>query len=149
MGTKRNPGKYDCYDRAQPDEPMFILLGRDRMAGQLVSMWVTGAELRLSTMIEEAKTKGATQADIETNEGFLWEYEKIQEAKRCATAMQEHCAALGKVPMRWNAKPPVLNVTCDVTKEEVGVCLGGLSKFDHTDAKSIIERMARALRILP
>ncbi|HAW11807.1 MAG TPA: aspartate decarboxylase, partial [Chloroflexi bacterium] len=29
MGTKNNPGKFDCYDDAHPDEPMFVLLGRD------------------------------------------------------------------------------------------------------------------------
>ena len=39
MGTKNNPGKFDCYENAEPDEPMFVLLGRDRLAGHLVSIW--------------------------------------------------------------------------------------------------------------
>jgi len=39
MGTKNNPGAYDCYENADPDEPMFILLGRDRMAPELVRKW--------------------------------------------------------------------------------------------------------------
>lgn len=39
MGTKNNPGKFDCYANAHPDEPMFILLGRDPMAPQLVDTW--------------------------------------------------------------------------------------------------------------
>ena len=39
MGTKNNPGKFDCYANAEPDEPMFVLLGRDRLAGHLVSIW--------------------------------------------------------------------------------------------------------------
>lgn len=30
MGTKNNPGEFDCYANAAPDEPMFILLGRDQ-----------------------------------------------------------------------------------------------------------------------
>lgn len=29
MGTKDNPGKFDCYTNALPDEPMFVLLARD------------------------------------------------------------------------------------------------------------------------
>lgn len=40
MGTKNNPGKYDCYDNAEPDEPMFVLLARDRFAPALVEAWV-------------------------------------------------------------------------------------------------------------
>jgi hypothetical protein len=39
MGTKRNPGSYDCYENAHPDEPMFVLLGRDRDAPGLVMAW--------------------------------------------------------------------------------------------------------------
>ncbi len=39
MGTKNNPGKFDCYANAEPDEPMFILLGRDRYAPTLVWLW--------------------------------------------------------------------------------------------------------------
>lgn len=39
MGTKINPGKYDCYALAEPDEPMFTLLARDRDAAMIVKMW--------------------------------------------------------------------------------------------------------------
>lgn len=39
MGTKNNPGNYDCYANADPDEPMFILLGRDALAPSLVDIW--------------------------------------------------------------------------------------------------------------
>ncbi len=39
MGTKNNPGKFDCYANAELDEPMFVLLGRDRLASHLVSIW--------------------------------------------------------------------------------------------------------------
>jgi hypothetical protein len=39
MGTKNNPGKYDCYANAAPDEPMFVLLGRDPCAPILVQLW--------------------------------------------------------------------------------------------------------------
>jgi hypothetical protein len=39
MGTKNNPGEFDCYANAEPDEPMFVLLGRDRHAPDLVEEW--------------------------------------------------------------------------------------------------------------
>ncbi len=39
MGTKNNPGQFDCYASAEPDEPMFVLLGRDRHAAGLVKLW--------------------------------------------------------------------------------------------------------------
>jgi hypothetical protein len=39
MGTKNKPGKYDCYDNLDPDEPYFVLMGRDKHAPLLVRMW--------------------------------------------------------------------------------------------------------------
>jgi len=39
MGTKNNPGEFDCYENAEPDEPMFILLARDPLAPLLVELW--------------------------------------------------------------------------------------------------------------
>src|ERR1700689_1749851 len=39
MGTKNNPGAFDCYANAEPDEPMFVLLGRDKHAPALVWLW--------------------------------------------------------------------------------------------------------------
>lgn len=39
MSTKNNPGPFDCYANAEPDEPMFVLLGRDKHAPLLVHLW--------------------------------------------------------------------------------------------------------------
>ena len=39
MGTKNNPGLYDCYAKAEPDEPIFVLLGRDPAAWIVVRIW--------------------------------------------------------------------------------------------------------------
>ncbi len=41
MGTKLKPGKFDCYDKAEQDEPMFVLLARDPLAPVLVRIWAT------------------------------------------------------------------------------------------------------------
>ena len=45
MGTKNNPGAFDCYDAAAPDEPMFVLLARDKHAPTLVWLWSILREL--------------------------------------------------------------------------------------------------------
>lgn len=65
MGTKNNPGKYDCYHNAHPDEPMFVLLARDPMAPVLVRLW---ADLR-------AHSAGNPS--------------KVAEARACAVAMEK------------------------------------------------------------
>lgn len=52
MGTKLNPGKFDCYDKAEPDEPMFVLLARDPLAPILVQLWADLSEGNLSKVFE-------------------------------------------------------------------------------------------------
>ncbi len=41
MGTKNQPGEHDCYTKAEQDEPMFVLLARDKHAPALVWLWAT------------------------------------------------------------------------------------------------------------
>jgi hypothetical protein len=45
MATKNKPGNFNCYANAEPDEPMFVLLGRDRHAPTLVWLWAVLREL--------------------------------------------------------------------------------------------------------
>lgn len=74
MGTKNNPAPYDCYANAHPDEPMFVLLGRDAWAAELVRLWAAKRE-----------SAGDNPA-------------MIAEARACADAMEAWCRSLGKVP---------------------------------------------------
>lgn len=69
MGTKNSPGRYDCYAKAEPDEPMFTLLARDERAPLLVEIWALMSEAR-----------GTDPA-------------KVAEARACAQAMREWFAA--------------------------------------------------------
>ena len=39
MGTKNNPGEFDCYENAEPDEPIFVLSARDPSAPLIVRQW--------------------------------------------------------------------------------------------------------------
>lgn len=48
MGTKNSPGEFDCYANADPDEPMFILLGRDNDAPNLVRAWACKRALAIT-----------------------------------------------------------------------------------------------------
>lgn len=56
MGTKNNPGPYDCLAKAEPDEPMFVLLARDPLAPILVRLWadLAGRGLAKGEKREEA-----------------------------------------------------------------------------------------------
>lgn len=70
MGTKLNPGEFDCYANALPDEPMFVLLARDALAPDVVRQW--------AALIEHAINRGMKpETDIA----------KVKEARTCADAM--------------------------------------------------------------
>ncbi len=76
MGTKNNPGAFDCYANAKPDEPIFVLLGRDHHAAALVRLWAL-----------------ARQSDGEDEA-------KVAEAFNCADQMDAWARSLGKDPIR-------------------------------------------------
>ncbi len=39
MATKNNPSEYDCYQNAEPDEPIFVLVARDITAPDTIRDW--------------------------------------------------------------------------------------------------------------
>ena len=72
MATKNNPGPHSCYDKADPDEPLFTLLGRDPCAPFVVIFWC-----KMRALL------GKDPAQIE-------------EAGACAEAMRDWAMKLGK-----------------------------------------------------
>lgn len=74
MGTKNNPGTFDCYANAEPDEPMFVLLGRDPHAHYAVRQWAFARK----AMIENG---AKPQSDMAM----------VDEAIECAEAMERYC----------------------------------------------------------
>lgn len=72
MGTKNNPGSFDCYVAARPDEPMFVLLGRDPCASWVVTLWV---KLRLALDPDDPK---------------------VDEARNCAKELERYAREMGK-----------------------------------------------------
>lgn len=75
MGTRNNPGRFDCASRAEPDEPTFTLLGRDPAASVVVRVW---HDIR--------RDLGRTESEV------------LDEAMECARAMAEWSEELGKDP---------------------------------------------------
>lgn len=105
MGTKTEPGKFDCYGVALPTEPLFILLGRDKLAPGLVRAW---ADER-----EDAVARGeAPESDRE----------KINEARACASRME---AWRHENDGAWRSQNPELPFGPVAPCETGEPCIGG------------------------
>ncbi len=89
MSTKNNPGPFDCYAKAAPDEPMFVLLARDPLAPDLVREWTKLRAAEVRTAIEGASA--IEQWRFATDK--IWHLnrddQKIYEALECARAMEK------------------------------------------------------------
>lgn len=88
MGTKNNPGTYDCYAAAEPDEPLFTLLARDPTAPWLVAAW---RQLRAGKYEEAAiLMAGANEALKKSKKKLLtFDSPKLVEAVQCVKDMED------------------------------------------------------------
>lgn len=84
MGSKLDPGSFDCHDAALPDEEQFTLLARDPLAPFLVSIWASmrtgdfeAAETQFKIMQIRLGRKYAAEPDVD----------KAFEARDCAMRM--------------------------------------------------------------
>ena len=75
MGTKNDPGEYDCYENAEPDEPMFVLLARDPHAPPIVRAWADYYESEGLEGFDEKPSEDRTR--------------KAAEARACAESMEQ------------------------------------------------------------
>ncbi len=73
MGTKNNPGEFDCYANAEPDEPVFVLLGRDASASGLVKRWA-----------------GIREDLIRIGVKPIEDIDMVKEARKCAMEMDAY-----------------------------------------------------------
>lgn len=85
MGTKNKPGDFDCYATAEPDEPMFILLGRDPCACLVVAFWV---KLRQTLNPDDPKIDNA-RVCVRELEAYAREHGKTTELAAALDAMQK------------------------------------------------------------
>jgi hypothetical protein len=86
MATKANPGRYDCYANAEPDEPLFTLLARDPTAEFFVAAW---AAVRAGDLEEAQKLMVDAKIALQKAGKPLLPYDspKLVEAQECAKAM--------------------------------------------------------------
>lgn len=73
MSSKNNPGLYDCYANADPDEEMFVLLARDRHASALVQLWawMRDKEGEPAEVVEEARAAAEIMAQQARERGKI------------------------------------------------------------------------------
>lgn len=76
--VKSSPGVYDCHSKANEDEPMFVLLGRDPTAAIIVRIWT---KLRCRIM------KNITTEELD----------QLQDAIECADEMEKYAIKEGKI----------------------------------------------------
>lgn len=111
MGTKDNPGDFDCYAKAAPDEPLFTLLARDPLAPAVVEAW---ADARHT----DALMRG-NLAD-----------QKVIEAYQCAASMRQW--RIAKKGRTTHERPAMNNESQKLeplNTREVAAHLYRLSKF--------------------
>ena len=87
MSTRNNPSKYDAYTSADPDEPMFVLLGRDPIAPFLVGWWA-GLKSTLDPEADEAKLKEALEV-AHAMDAWLLKLNREDKLKLRTAVMQE------------------------------------------------------------
>ncbi len=100
MGTKRNPGLYDCHHAADPDEPIFTLRGKDPTSATIVRAWVV--------LREHLADKGVIERDEN----------QVNEALSLASQLEQYARHLGKEeaidflreldPLGTSDEPPLL-----------------------------------------
>lgn len=105
MSTKLNPGTFDCYANALPDEPMFVLLARDPVASSVVLEWI---DWRNSIV---AQSKEPTD-----REAAKW-----AEADACITAMRawrtpENLARVEAAKSATDRPAPLSTILTDAAK---------------------------------
>lgn len=87
MGTKQKPSRFDCYANAMPDEPIFVLLGRDVEAPSVIEYWADRRWRRLK------------RTNINANDQAM-----IDEANEIAQAMRDWRASHS--PEAWRTYVP-------------------------------------------
>ncbi len=86
MATKSNPGKYDCYAKADMDEPIFTLRAKDPLASFFVAAWVAVMAGDLATAY--SRMEDASIALSVSGKGCLpYTDEKSVEAQQCSKSM--------------------------------------------------------------
>lgn len=74
MGTKQNPGEFDCLDKIYDDEPFFVIRAKDPVAERVIRYWVY---LRIEKWIRENPGRNRDEIPVEYQR-------KLEEADQCS-----------------------------------------------------------------
>ena len=69
MSTKSNPTIFDCYANAAPDEPIFVILARDKSAPVIVRAW---ANERIALGLNKSYDQQITEAIKCAHAMYVW-----------------------------------------------------------------------------
>ena len=85
MGTKANPGEFDCYAKALPDEPIFTITARDPEFYYFVNKWAEQRENAVMCgdrpfsdmrMVQEARALATYGRDWRRNNNGKWRQQR-------------------------------------------------------------------------
>lgn len=94
MANKTHPGMFRCYEAALPDEPMFVLLGRDPAAPATIEFWAN-----------ERNRLGKT-TDDDDNARIGAALREAEEMRGWRTKIMDHATETGEPPA-WRLPRPI------------------------------------------
>lgn len=95
MSTKQNPGKFDCYENALPDEPYFVLLARDPQAPKLIEAWARDRRSRVMNR-EAPESDSAMVAEAEDCARQMRQWREANQGRWRLPSRFEYLVWLGK-----------------------------------------------------
>lgn len=88
MGTKNNPGEFDCYADLDPDEPHFVLRATDPQAPALLRKWASDRDAKLPDRIRYLGGDSRGTWEQPDADYVARQQAKIAEARYCAAQME-------------------------------------------------------------
>lgn len=76
MGTKKDPGPFDCYTTAEADEPIFTLKASDPVFSKVIEHWLRERQLHFfmeGTPITEKEREKREEARKVIGQGIAWQ----------------------------------------------------------------------------
>jgi len=117
MGTKAEPSLFDAYDKAEPNEPIFVLLGRDPQAPDIVLDWA----FRRERSIRRGDHPMSDMAKVQEARALAGEMRTVARSRRAsaATATTLRRRRAPTIPTRARRMPTVATDQRDYSLLEI------------------------------
>lgn len=97
--TLERPGEFDALPKLRPDEPYFVLLGRDRLAPGLVQQWADGNRHKAMKEFNESEQTTADKAVLERELRQSTDAEQLSWDMKGYKQGQEYLIESGQLPL--------------------------------------------------